>query len=149
MIEIRRATPEDAATVHALMRALAETQDQAWAIGVTVEILEGLLARPDVTYLLAEREGRAVGYVSWLQRVSFWSGEDYCALDDLFVAGTERGQGVGERLMLAAADAAEGRLIRWEVAEANVGAQRFYLRIGAELVTKKIGRWKPGIAAAD
>ncbi|MGP3918610.1 GNAT family N-acetyltransferase [Nonomuraea sp. 10N515B] len=143
MIEIRRATPDDASTVHDLIRGLAESQDQAWAITVSVSDLKQLLTRPEVTYLIAEQDGQAIGYVSWLQRVSFWSGEDYLALDDLYVAGTERGRGVGEQLMRAAAEAAEGKLIRWEVAEANVAAQRFYTRIGATLVTKKIGRWQP------
>ncbi|MFI6387177.1 GNAT family N-acetyltransferase [Nonomuraea sp. NPDC050540] len=143
MTEIRRATPVDASILHALILDLAENQDQAAAITVTVTGLERMLARPEITYLIAERHGRAIGYVSWMQRINFWSGEDYLALDDLFVAATERDRGVGERLMLATAEAAAGKLIRWEVAEANVAAQRFYTRIGAALVTKKIGRWKP------
>lgn len=143
MIAIRRATPDDASVVHDLIRALAENQDQAWTIKVSVTDLKRILTRPEVTYLIAERDGRAIGYVSWLQRISFWSGEDYLALDDLYVADTERGLGVGEQLMRAAAEAADGKLIRWEVAEANVAAQRFYTRIGATLVPKKIGRWQP------
>ncbi|MEU8378068.1 GNAT family N-acetyltransferase [Streptosporangium sp. NPDC048865] len=144
MISIRRATPEDAATVHGLLRELAGHQDQAWAVTVGVPGLRPLLSRPEVTYLIAERDGRAVGYVSWLERAGFWSGEDYLHLDDLYVTGAERGHGVGERLMRAVADAAAGRVIRWEVAETNEAAQRFYKRIGATLVSKKIGRWQPG-----
>ena len=143
MISIRRATPDDAAAVLDLICGLAEHQDQGWAITVSVADLKRMLARPEITYLIAERDGRAIGYVSWLQRISFWSGQDYLHLDDLYVAGTERGNGVGERLMQAAAEAADGKLIRWEVAEANVGAQRFYERIGATLVSKNIGRWQP------
>jgi ribosomal protein S18 acetylase RimI-like enzyme len=141
MLTIRHAAPDDAATVHGLIRELAGYQGQTSDVTATVADLERLLARPDVTYLLAERDGRAVGYVSWLQRVGFWTGEEYLALDDLYAA--ERGHGVGERLMRAAAEAAGGKLIRWEVAEANVAAQRFYTRLGATLVTKKIGRWRP------
>ena len=102
-----------------------------------------MLARPEITYLIAERDGQAVGYVSWLERISFWSGENYLHLDDLYVTGAERGHGVGEQLMRAAAEAAEGKVIRWEVAESNEAAQRFYTRIGATLVAKKIGRWQP------
>lgn len=45
--------------------------------------------------------------------------------------------------MHAIAGVAAGRVIRWEVAGANVGAQRFYERIGATLIAKKIGRWQP------
>ena len=59
------------------------------------------------------------------------------------MTGAERGNGVGELLMRAVAKAADGRVIRWEVAEANVAAQRFYTRVGATLVPKKIGRWQP------
>ncbi|MEV3984484.1 GNAT family N-acetyltransferase [Nonomuraea sp. NPDC049758] len=143
MTTIRRATPEDAAIVHDLIRGLAEHQGQSSAITVGVEDLERMLARPEVTYLLAERSGRAVGYVSWLERISFWSGQDYLALDDLYVTGAERGDGVGKRLMQAAAEAADGKVIRWEVTEANVAAQRFYARIGATLTSKKICRRQP------
>jgi ribosomal protein S18 acetylase RimI-like enzyme len=143
VISIRRATSDDASTVHGLIRALAEHQGHASAITVSVAGLHEMLTRPEITYLIAERDGQAIGYVSWLERISFWSGEDYLALDDLYVSGAERGHGVGEQLMRAAAAAAKGRLIRWEVAEANVAAQRFYTRIGASLAAKMIGRWQP------
>ncbi|MET7329658.1 GNAT family N-acetyltransferase [Nonomuraea sp. NPDC005650] len=143
VLSIRRATSDDAATVHGLIRGLADHQGQSSAITVSVAGLQRILTRPEITYLIAERDGRPVGYVSWLERISFWSGEDYLALDDLYVTGAERGRGVGEQLMRAAAEAAKGRLIRWEVAEANVAAQRFYARIGADLIPKKIGRWQP------
>ncbi|MFB4263079.1 GNAT family N-acetyltransferase [Nonomuraea sp. GTA35] len=143
MINIRRATPDDATTVHGLMRELAEHQDQAWGVTVSADELKHLLTRPEITYLIAERDGQAVGYVSWLERISFWSGQDYLHLDDLYVTAAERGHGVGERLMHAAAEAADGKVIRWEVAEANEAAQRFYTRIGATLISKKIGRWQP------
>ncbi|GAA3618390.1 GNAT family N-acetyltransferase [Nonomuraea rosea] len=143
MISIRRATPDDAAIVHGLIRGLAEHQDQGWGVTVAADDLKRLLARPEVGYLIAERDGRAIGYVSWLQRISFWSGQDYLHLDDLYVTDAERGHGVGEQLMRAIAEVADGKVIRWEVAEANAGAQRFYQRLGATLVSKKLGRWQP------
>ncbi|MEV0351588.1 GNAT family N-acetyltransferase [Nonomuraea sp. NPDC050680] len=143
MISIRRATPDDASTVHGLIYELAEHQGQAWAITVSVPALQRMLTSPEIAYLIAERDGQAIGYVSWLERISFWSGEDYLHLDDLYVSAAERGRGVGEQLMRAAAEAANGKVIRWEVAESNAAAQRFYTRIGAALVSKKIGRWQP------
>ena len=142
MVSIRRATADDAATVHGLMRQLAEHQNQASAITVSIDRLEELLRRPEITYLIAVRDGRAIGYVSWLERISLWSGSDYLALDDLYVCAAERGHGVGERLMRAASEASHGKVIRWEVAETNVAAQRFYQRIGAGLISKKICRWQ-------
>lgn len=143
MTTIRRATPDDASTVLDLIRALADHQDQTTAIAVSDTDLKQMLTRPEITYLIAEHDGRAIGYVSWLQRISFWSGQDYLALDDLYVADTERGRGVGEQLMRAAAEAGNGKTIRWEVAETNTAAQRFYARIGATLTGKKIGRLQP------
>lgn len=143
MIAIRRATPEDASTVHGLLRELAEHQDGASAVTVSVPGLERMPTRPEITYLIVERNSQAIGYVSWLERVSFWSGEDYLHLDDLYVCGAEGGCGVGEQLMDAVAEAAKGKLIRWEVAETNEAAQRFSTRLGATLVSRKIGHWQP------
>ncbi|TKK84043.1 GNAT family N-acetyltransferase [Herbidospora galbida] len=142
-IAIRRAGVDDAACVHHLICGLAENQGHPHAVIASVADLEKMLARPEITYLIAERDGQAIGYVSWLERISFWSGDDYLALDDLYVVDTERGQGVGEQLMRAAADLADGKVIRWEVAETNIAAQRFYERIGATLTPKRICRWQP------
>ncbi|MFI7638882.1 GNAT family N-acetyltransferase [Nonomuraea sp. NPDC049400] len=124
------------------MRELAGHQSQGSAIAVSIDRLGELLTRPEICYLIAERDGRAIGYVSWLERVSLWSGSDYLALDDLYVCAGERGDGVGERLMRAVSEVSDGKVIRWEVAETNVAAQRFYQRIGAGLVSKKICRWQ-------
>ncbi|WP_062436712.1 GNAT family N-acetyltransferase [Herbidospora daliensis] len=142
-VTIRRAGVDDAGIVRGLIVALAVHQNQGEAVTVSVTDLERMLARPEIAYLIAEHRGQAIGYVSWLERTSFWSGEEYFALDDLFVADAERGHGIGERLMHAVADVAKGKVIRWEVAEANVAAQRFYERIGARLVAKQICRWQP------
>jgi ribosomal protein S18 acetylase RimI-like enzyme len=142
MTAIRRATADDAPTVHALMRELGAYQGQEAEVTVSVDRLKELLTRPGVGYLIAERDGTAIGYVSWVERVSLWTGQDYLALDDLYVCSGARDAGVGGQLMRAISDVAEGRVIRWEVAEANVAAQRFYERIGATVYSKKICRWQ-------
>ncbi|MET8989189.1 hypothetical protein ABZW49_27395 [Nonomuraea wenchangensis] len=63
-MSIRRATAADAATVHALMCELAGHQGQRSAVSVSVDRMRELLVRPEITYLIAERNGRAIGYVS-------------------------------------------------------------------------------------
>ncbi|WP_158088653.1 GNAT family N-acetyltransferase [Thermoactinospora rubra] len=141
MTAIRAATADDAATLLTMMRELGDYQNQGGEVKVSLGRLAELLARPEVGYLIAEREGRAIGYVSWVERVSLWTGQEYLALDDLYVRAGERGEGVGEQLMRTLAEKAAGRVIRWEVAEANVPAQRFYRRIGATVFSKKICRW--------
>jgi ribosomal protein S18 acetylase RimI-like enzyme len=142
MTAIRRATTDDASTVRTLMRELAEYQNQKAEVTVSAGRLQELLLRPGIGYLIAERDGRPVGYVSWVERVGLWTGQDYLALDDLYVRSGERGAGVGEQLMHALSEVAGGRVIRWEVAEANVAAQRFYRRLGATVISKKICRWQ-------
>ncbi|WP_336210716.1 GNAT family N-acetyltransferase [Nonomuraea sp. LPB2021202275-12-8] len=142
-VTIRPAIPADATTLRALMRELATHQGQASDVVVSADRLRDLLSsRSDIGYLIAERADRAIGYVSWVERVSLWSGQDYLALDDLYVSTSERSTGVGTQLMHALADASSGRTIRWEVAEANQAAQRFYQRLGASIFTKKICRWQ-------
>jgi hypothetical protein len=65
-VAIRRATSADAAAVAAMVREIAAREDQAAHVHVADEQWRTLLARADVTVLLAERTGRAVGYVSAL-----------------------------------------------------------------------------------
>ena len=91
--------------------------------------------------LLAEIDGRAVGFVSWTRVYGIWRGEDYLNLDDLFVVEAARGAGVGEALMRVFAAETEGLGARWEVRTDNRGARRFYDRLGAEQEEKVVVRW--------
>ncbi|MGY1610177.1 N-acetyltransferase family protein [Geodermatophilus sp. SYSU D00700] len=138
---VRRAGPDDAAAVVAMVREIAALEgdpfdgtEQRWA---------HLLARGDVVVLLAERGGEPVGYVSALRRLHLWLGTDVLALDDLFVRDGHRDAGVGRLLMaeLARLATAEDLVVRWEVREDNTAAQRFYRRLGAVLRTKVVVWW--------
>ena len=144
-LRVRRATAADAAQVHALMQALAAYEDLTVYLAATPDSLRDALAAqpPRAAFLLAEIDGRAVGFVSWTRVYGIWRGGDYLNLDDLFVAEAARGAGVGEALMRAfAAEAArEGLSARWEVRSDNHGARRFYARLGAEQEEKVVVRW--------
>ena len=93
--------------------------------------------------LIAVRDGSPAGYVSAVRRLHLWLGTDILALDDLFVREGYRDAGVGRLLMRQLAALADGMLIRWEVQEDNVAAQRFYRRLGATLRRKVIAFWRP------
>ena len=95
--------------------------------------------------LLAERDGVPVGYVSAVRKLHLWLGRDIYVLDDLFVREGYRDAGVGRLLMheLARLATAEDLLVRWEMHEQNLAAQRFYRRLGATLRTKVIAFWPP------
>jgi ribosomal protein S18 acetylase RimI-like enzyme len=143
---VRRAGPDDAATVLTLVREIAASEGDASDVASDLPTWTAMLARPDVLVLLAERDGEPVGYVSAVRRLHLWLGHDILGLDDLFVRDGHRDAGVGRLLMaeLGALAAAEGLLVRWEVREDNVAAQRFYRRLGAVLRTKVIASWRPG-----
>jgi GNAT superfamily N-acetyltransferase len=71
----------------------------------------------------------AVGIVHWLTHRSCWTIEDYCYLQDLFVAPGRRGDGIGRKLIEAVYDKArELRCSRvyWHTHETNVVAMRLY-----------------------
>jgi len=152
-VVVRPASAADADVLHQLMQGLAGHEGLAAFVAVTpAGLAEALSATPPrAAFLLAELDGRAVGYVSWVRSFSIWRDEDYLNLDDLFVAEEARGAGVGEALMRGFADEAgkDGLSGRWEVAADNHGAQRFYTRLGAELEAKLIARWTAAAMRGD
>lgn len=146
-VVVRPASAADADALYRLMLGLAENQDLAAFVAATPASLAAAMSAtpPRAHFLVAEIDGRPVGYVSWTRAYGIWRGGDYLNLDDLFVAEEARGAGVGGALMRVFAEraAAEGLSGRWEVATDNDGAQRFYVRLGATMDPKIIVRWTP------
>jgi ribosomal protein S18 acetylase RimI-like enzyme len=149
IVDVRRAGPDDAPVVLTMVREIAAHEGGAPAgasdVSGTPETWAAMLARPDVVVLIAARDGVPVGYVSAVRRLHLWLGRDILGLDDLFVRDGHRDAGVGRLLMteLAALAAPEQLAIRWEMRQDNLGAQRFYQRLGARLRTKTIAFWQP------
>jgi ribosomal protein S18 acetylase RimI-like enzyme len=143
IVDVRRATPEDAETVLTMVREIAALEGDASDVVSDLPVWTAMLARPDVVVLIADRDGRPAGYVSAVRKLHLWYGTDILALDDLFVREGYRDAGVGRLLMRELAALADGMLIRGEVQEDNVAAQRFYRRLGATLRTKVIAVWRP------
>lgn len=144
-IEVRRAGPSDAELVQTLLLELADHDGGAEHVRVTPARWRELLAERHVVVLVALADGDPVGYASATRTSYLWGGCDLLALDDLYVRGRARNLGVGARLMSAiAAHAAEDRLlVRWEAEVGNLGAHRFYRRLGANLRPKMIATWAP------
>jgi GNAT superfamily N-acetyltransferase len=148
-VAVRRASPADAVEVAAMVREIAAHEDQAAHVHVDAERWRTLLERPEVLVLIAERDGRAVGFVSALRQLHLWTGGDVIDLDDLYVRPGHRDAGVGRRLMtaLAALAAPEQLLVRWGMEVDNVDGQRFYHRLGATLRPKILAAWPPSAYA--
>jgi ribosomal protein S18 acetylase RimI-like enzyme len=142
---VRPADSEDAATLQVLLLELADHEGEAQHVHVDVDRWREMLDDPRVVVLLAEQDGVALGYVSAVRQLNLWTGRDILALDDLYVRSSSRGRGVGALLMrsLALTAGRDQLLIRWEMRQDNLDAQRFYRRLGATLRTKVIASWRP------
>ena len=145
IVDVRRATPEDAETVLTMVREIAALEGDASDVVSDLPVWTAMLARPEVVVLVARRDGHPAGYVSAVRRLHLWLGTDILVLDDLFVREGYRDARVGRLLMreLAALAAPEQLAVRWEMREDNVAAQRFYRRLGASLRTKVVAFWTP------
>jgi GNAT superfamily N-acetyltransferase len=74
----------------------------------------------------------AVGLVHRIRHRSCWTAGDYCYLQDLFVAPTARGGGIGRKLIerVYAEAAREGcARVHWLTHETNAAAMQLYDRI--------------------
>jgi ribosomal protein S18 acetylase RimI-like enzyme len=149
-VDVRRAGARDAAVVLAMVREIAAYESEAEHVAGTEENWARVLGRDDVVVLIAARDGEPVGYVSAVRKLHLWFGTDILALDDIYVRAASRDAGVGRLLMteLARWAAPQDLLIRWEMREDNIAAQRFYCRLGATLQTKVIAAWTPAAQRA-
>ena len=77
-------------------------------------------------------DGKLTGIVQYLYHRSTWTPGDYCYLQDLFVADTARGLGLGRRLIeavYAEAKAAGCSRVHWLTQNDNATARLLYDRI--------------------
>lgn len=86
------------------------------------------------TYCAVAREGQTIlGFVHYLFHGSTWAVNDYCYLEDLFVALEARGKQVGKHLIEYVNQQAQARQsarLYWHTQETNLTAQKLYNWIG-------------------
>jgi GNAT superfamily N-acetyltransferase len=136
VLKIRFAGPDDADTLHRFIVALATYEKEPDAVEVTPAVLAAQMQspRPPFECLLAERDGRPLGFALFFQSYSTWRGRPGMYLEDLFVDQAERRAGVGRALLVRLAQLAvergHGRL-EWAVLDWNAPAIGFYRSLGA------------------
>lgn len=133
---LRFATPADAPTLLAFVRALAAYEQEPDAVEVTEAELAAQLAepRPPFEALIAELDGAPVGFALFFHNYSTWRGRRGLYLEDLFVVPEARGRGVGTALLRRLAALAVERgcaRFEWAVLDWNVDAVCFYRALGA------------------
>lgn len=144
-MNIRNAEPKDLDAVLVLMRRLAEHEGLSEYFSLDAAALhQCCFGEPRrLELIVAEAEGEIVGYATCLLQFSPWLARDYLFLDDLYVSDAARNLGIGSHLMrhVGALALERGVDVRWHVEHANLGAQKFYRALGAELKDKLIAYW--------
>lgn len=135
-----------------MIRPIGEDERAAWA-----PLWEGYLAfykttlTRDVTELAWSRfhdpdetmfalggyvDGRLAGFAHYLFHRSTWAPKRYCYLEDLFVADTARGRGLGRALIEAVykkAEAAGASRVYWLTQSNNATARALYDKVADNL----------------
>ena len=135
-VRVRFATREDLPRLWELLWGLAEYERWTEYVTGSREALGEMLfgERPVGESLVAERNGRLVGYAVFFPTMSSFRTRSMLWLEDLFVEEGERGQGTGRTLIAALARLAVERghaRIDWHVLDWNEPSIGFYERLGA------------------
>ena len=136
---IRAATPDDVGAMLALMYELAEFEKLTHLFIATEDGLRDALfgARPSAEAIVAERDGTMIGYALFFHNYSTFLGRRGLYLEDLYVQPTERGTGLGSKMLrYLAALAVERQCGRfeWSVLDWNQPAIDFYQKMGATVL---------------
>lgn len=132
-ITIRPVTANDHATWLALWHAYLQFYKTELSETVSLTTWERLIdAREPTHSALAWRDEKAVGMVNFIYHRSNWSIENACYLQDLYVAGEQRGLGIGRQLIqhvYQAASAGGCTKVHWLTHETNSTAIDLYERV--------------------
>jgi len=141
-VTIRPATIDDAADLHAMVIALARDVGASDRAVCSVEDFRrfGFSPNPSFYALIAEHAGVAVGLCLYFYSFSSWKGKLGVYVQDLYVSDSQRGTGLGRRLIAETARRAgeHGAVyLRLSVDRSNEAAKVFYSRIGLELAEQE------------
>lgn len=136
---IRSAQVEDVSTIFGLIQALAEYEKLSHAVtGHEAALKEHLFGdRPCIEAVLADSEGKSVGFALFFTNYSTFLTKPGIYLEDLFVLPEYRGMGIGKALLSHLAGLALERdcgRLEWSVLDWNEPAIGFYQRMGATIL---------------
>lgn len=138
-ITVRFVQPSDASTLFALIQGLAEYEELSHLVtGNASSLHEHLFGTPKyIEAMLAEYQGKAVGFALFLHNYSTFLTQPGIYLEDLFVLPEYRRRGIGKLLLVRLAQIAKERncgRLEWSVLDWNVSAQAFYRSMGATIL---------------
>ena len=135
-VRIRGAVSGDVPAIADLIRGLARYEKLEAAVTMTEDALAAALfgSRRYAETVLAEEDGRPVGFALFFHTFSTFLAKPGIYLEDLFVLESHRGSGIGRLLLSQVARIAVERdcgRLEWSVLDWNQDAIGFYARLGA------------------
>lgn len=136
-LNIRPASANDVPLIRSLIHALAVFEKLEHEMVATEEGLRKTLfeGRPVADVLIAEWEGKGVGFALFFYSYSTFLAKPGIYLEDLFVIPEYRSKGIGKKLLQSIAKIAEERgygRVEWSCLDWNERALKFYRGLGAE-----------------
>jgi len=133
---IRKATPVDTPIILHLITQLAIYEKLEHEVVTSVEELrENIFEKKHAEVIIAEENGKPVGFALYFYNFSTFLGKPGLYLEDLFVEPECRGKGYGKALLIALAKIAKekncGRM-EWSVLDWNTPSIEFYKALGAK-----------------
>lgn len=133
---IRKAVKSDASKIVNLIQQLAVYEKLSDEAVMTVDLIEeNVFEKKYAHVLMAEEDGRTIGFALYFFNFSTFKGKPGLYLEDLFVEPEQRGKGYGKKLLLEltkiAAEMNCGRM-EWSVLDWNTPSIAFYKSLGAE-----------------
>lgn len=137
-VVIRNAVVNDADDILRLIRELAIYEKAEHEVLASKETIITSLFSNDSTakaIVCENQQGNVIGYAIYFYNYSTWLAKKGLYLEDLYVAESERGSGVGKKLLTHLAKIAVhegcGRF-EWSVLDWNAPAIAFYESLGAK-----------------
>lgn len=129
---IRPLVASDRAAWQPLWAAYLDFYRQQLAEGVTETVFARISGDGAHGGLVAERDGRMIGFVHYIVHETTWSLEPTCYLEDLYVDAATRGSGAGRALIEAVCEVARARGCRsvyWQTHDDNARARALYDKV--------------------
>ncbi len=135
-IHLRPAVVEDVAVILGFIRELAEYERLSdHCVATEADLAKHLFgAHPKAEALLAEWDGRPVGFALFFHNFSTFLAKPGIYLEDLYVQPEMRGKGIGKALLMHLVRLAKLRdcgRVEWSVLDWNAPSIEFYKSMGA------------------
>ena len=133
--QIRQARESDISTIFDFICELADYEKLSDDVTATEEILfESLFVKKQAEVLIAELDGKPVGFALFFHNFSTFKGRACLYLEDLYIKPDFRGKGFGKELFRTLAKIAVERncdRFEWSVLDWNEPSIEFYKKMGA------------------